>query len=340
MKIGICSFYETYNIDNKIFEHTAYNIGENLEYPFVQLRDELIKNGNSLDTLDQYPLEQYQKIIFLDLPDSSKIDLKKLANSGIDLYLIILESPIIRPDNMDTDNHKYFKKVFSWSDDLSLKGGKYVKLNIAHKFPEKISSDITAKHKLCTMVVSNKSNANKNELYNERYNLAKWFQDNHPDDFDLYGRGWDKFIFSHVIIKKMIKKIKILKKIFVLKQFIYKGTVNSKISIMAKYKFSIAYENVFGYNGYITEKIFDSFFAGCVPVYWGAPNVCEHIPKNCFIDRRDFSCNKDLYVYLKNLTDEKHVAYLENITKFLESNMGKMFSSNKFAETIIKEILT
>ena len=40
--------------------------------------------------------------------------------------------------------------------------------------------------------------------------------------------------------------------------------------------------------GYITEKIFDSFAAWCVPVYWGASNVTDYIPEGCFIDRRKF----------------------------------------------------
>ena len=48
--------------------------------------------------------------------------------------------------------------------------------------------------------------------------------------------------------------------------------------------FAICYENARDIPGYITEKIFDCFFAGCVPIYWGgAPNVTDHIPANTFI---------------------------------------------------------
>jgi len=45
--------------------------------------------------------------------------------------------------------------------------------------------------------------------------------------------------------------------------------VGHKKPIMEQYKFSIYHENARNIPGYITEKIFDSFFAGCVPVYWG-----------------------------------------------------------------------
>ena len=34
--------------------------------------------------------------------------------------------------------------------------------------------------------------------------------------------------------------------------------------------------------GYITEKIFDSFFAGVVPIYWGAENITDYVPKSLY----------------------------------------------------------
>lgn len=40
----------------------------------------------------------------------------------------------------------------------------------------------------------------------------------------------------------------------------YKGKVQEKQSVLKKTKFSICYENVSDLQGYITEKIFDSFF--------------------------------------------------------------------------------
>ncbi|KAB7887432.1 hypothetical protein GBG19_10625 [Poseidonibacter ostreae] len=69
----------------------------------------------------------------------------------------------------------------------------------------------------------------------------------------------------------------------------------------------MCYENARDIPGYITEKIFDSFFAGCVPVYLGADNITEHIPKECFIDKREFDTYEKLYKYLKNMSDEEYV---------------------------------
>ena len=39
---------------------------------------------------------------------------------------------------------------------------------------------------------------------------------------------------------------------------------------------------------WITEKIFDCFYAGTIPVYLGAPDVARWLPPECFIDMRRF----------------------------------------------------
>ena len=61
---------------------------------------------------------------------------------------------------------------------------------------------------------------------------------------------------------------------------------------------------------YITEKVFDSMFSGCIPIYMGCPNIKEEIDPNTFIDLRDFSSYSDLLFLFKKY-DEKRV-YLQN----------------------------
>ena len=59
------------------------------------------------------------------------------------------------------------------------------------------------------------------------------------------------------------------------------GSYN-KINFLSSYKFSIAMENSEG-EGYISEKIVDSFLAGTIPIYYGGYNVDQYINKNAFI---------------------------------------------------------
>jgi hypothetical protein len=108
---------------------------------------------------------------------------------------------------------------------------------------------------------------------------------------------------------------------------------------MQKYKFSVCYENATGITGYITEKIFDSFFAGCVPVYLGAPNVTDYIPAETFIDKRNFKNYGELYRYMKSMTDEEYNKYLGAIKDFVHSGRIYPFSAECFAETLFREIV-
>ncbi len=49
---------------------------------------------------------------------------------------------------------------------------------------------------------------------------------------------------------------------------------NNKYKFIKQYKFNICLENS-NAPGYVTEKIFQSVEAGCIPIYWGADNKPE-----------------------------------------------------------------
>jgi len=49
---------------------------------------------------------------------------------------------------------------------------------------------------------------------------------------------------------------------------------NNKLLYLSQYKFNLCPENS-NYEGYVTEKIFDSVSAGCLPIYWGSNNKPE-----------------------------------------------------------------
>lgn len=336
MKIGIYSYHEIYNKNNAIFNSEMYKIGENLEYSIVKLKEYLNREGHSLDTLDIYPIKEYEKIIFLDLPDLGKIDLEGLIKEGKKLYLVILESQLIRPENMEIKNHKYFEKIFTWNDDLiELYGGKYVKLNVTHKIPQISTFKMPLKNKFCTIIAGNKKCSDNRELYSERVKAIEWFEKNCPNDLDLYGFGWNEYTFQGNKLIRIFNRFGFIRRIFAPKYKTYKGRITSKLEVLSEYKFSICYENARDLRGYITEKIFDCFFSGCVPVYWGASNIKEYIPEECFIDKKKFDTYEKLYKYLKEMSDSEYTRYLKNIHNFLISDEIKKFSGEYFSKKII-----
>jgi len=54
------------------------------------------------------------------------------------------------------------------------------------------------------------------------------------------------------------------------------------LKVYNQYKFIICFENS-NTNGYITEKIFNVFLSGSIPIYDGAPDVGDFINKNAFL---------------------------------------------------------
>lgn len=55
-----------------------------------------------------------------------------------------------------------------------------------------------------------------------------------------------------------------------------------KNGAMGKYLFYLSFENECS-NDYITEKLWGSFSSGSLPIYYGAPNVDEHVPEDSII---------------------------------------------------------
>jgi len=251
-------------------------------------------------------------------------------------YLLMIESPLICPENWDEEKHLQYRKIFSWDDGL-IDNKKYFKHNLGHRIPKSIPKYFEGK-KLCCIIAGHKKSktANADELYSHRVQFIRWFEKNHPNDFDLYGTNWDQFRFGHSMVARFLNKFKFLRKN---NQFpSYRGTVESKFQTMKEYKFSICYENIKDTNGYISEKIFDSFAAGCVPIYWGSRSVRNYIPKECFIDKREFGSFDDVFKYISTMKKEEYFDYLNNIEAFLNSEASKVFSAETFANTIVDTI--
>ena len=335
LKCGIIvsEFYKNnrlFNINDEISNR------DNCLYHWHILKNKFIEYGIELTTYDQYPDSNYSIIIFSDLPDSSQFNFNSISNTNKHLYLILFESELIKPNNWDRKNHKYFNKIFTWNDEI-VDAKKYIKFYWPNKIPNEIDFDLSKKNKFCTMIIAHKFKSHPLELYTERVKAIRWFEKNHPQEFDLYGIGWDRYYFKGALSR--LNGYKFLTKALKPQYPSYKGAVKTKREILQKYKFAICYENARDIPGYITEKIFDCFFAGCVPIYYGAPNVTEHIPEDTFIDRRNFRTYDELYSYLKKMPDREYMEYLDAIKDFIKSDKIYQFSAECFAERIVSEIL-
>jgi hypothetical protein len=163
------------------------------------------------------------------------------------------------------------------------------------------------------------------ELYSERRRAIRYFH--RHEGFHLFGGGWDRWRLgvSYGDYRAALH--------------CYQGRCEykNKIGLLSGYRFSICYDNAI-FPGYVTEKIFDCFYAGCVPVYYGAPDVSEYIPKNCFIDKRDFSSYRDLDRYLSQVGPTEFDGYHQAINDFLQSEAFEPFYQDNFARSLLAAI--
>jgi hypothetical protein len=118
----------------------------------------------------------------------------------------------------------------------------------------------------------------------------------------------------------------------------WRGPVHAKAEVLSRARFAIAYENVQGSPGYITEKIFDCFVHGCVPVYLGTPGATESIPAACYVDARAFASDLDLIDYLRTVDEPRFAAYQSAITAYLLSPAARRFTNEQFTCTLVDTI--
>lgn len=253
-----------------------------------------------------------KKFVFFNLDKLLSRDLDSLPKDKLVLFL--WEPPLILPWMYKQKTLDNFSKIYTWNDDL-VDNQKYFKFYYPVLTPMQEDIPSFEEKKLCTFVSTNLSSNDPHSLYIERAKAIAFFEGIGEQGFEFYGRKWNAAHYAS-----------------------YRGPIEDKLAVIKNYRFTLCYENCCDQNGYITEKIFDCFAAATVPIYWGAPNVATYIPKDCFIDRRDFSTLLELHTFLKNMGRETYEGYIERIRAFLSSDAAHYFSYAHFEKLFYESI--
>ncbi len=139
---------------------------------------------------------------------------------------------------------------------------------------------------------------------------------------DVYGSGWDRLDNLPIQFQNKLKP---------LLQKGYQGRCENKILTMAQYRFGLCLENQ-RYPGYITEKLIHCLAAGVVPVYWGAPDVANWIPENCYVDRAQFDSLEALTRHLEGITESQAKEMAASGQAYLASPEGQRHFYPNFAQ--------
>jgi len=165
------------------------------------------------------------------------------------------------------------------------------------------------------------------EIYVDRIEAIHHFSSH--SDFSLYGIGWDQPIqgFGSDYHKAALK--------------VYKGSIPSDVrrkrEVMNGFKFALCFENC-AFPGYVTEKIFDCFLAGCIPVYFGAPDIADFVPAHTFVDYRRFGNYADLDQFLRGMSEVEARSYVDVARDFLASSDFDKFTVDYFVNDILNVI--
>jgi hypothetical protein len=211
--------------------------------------------------------------VYLNLSETSSNAMKVLVRQ---------EPYIVAPENYSVNKLEKFNLILSAgsieeNDDLHL------------DWPQQFSKIIDSK----TARISNRQimiNSNLFSIYRgENYSLRRKAV-SEINSIDLFGYGWSKSLTNK--LKNIV--IEVLRFVhnpgpisfscasyYFSKPLSYMGPVANKFKEMSKYQISIVIENC---NNYMSEKIFDSFFSGTIPVYVGPNLDIFGVPSNLYFN--------------------------------------------------------
>lgn len=281
--------------------------------PFAACREFLLKRGVLLETSDCSPLTDYDAILFFchDRVTYLKVSSVKLLPRSI---YVAWEPPTVDPAHDPSSLRQLaqaFGKVLTWNEDLlgepEFERIRYAQSSRMWDMPK----PPFAAQVLLANISGNKTSKHPLELYTERKRILRHFQDRIPDQLAIYGPGWDASEFPS-----------------------YRGLASSKAEAYSCARFALCFENMRGVRGYITEKIFDCFRSGIVPVYLGAPDIGENVPKDSFIAYDPKDGPEALRNQLTGIDEMTHAQMLERGREAALALATGPFSATAFAHTL------
>lgn len=115
---------------------------------------------------------------------------------------------------------------------------------------------------------------------------------------------------------------------------------NETLLFLSSCKFTIAFENNLQYEGYMTEKLFQAYLAGSIPLYSGHSKAQEEVNKEAFISRQNFNTNQEMIEYIKQLDqDDKKYCEMWNQPITTDNNFSYVKLATTLKEFIQKQFV-
>lgn len=258
-------------------EPVIYVTGVNADTPF--LVSDVAGNSHFVKLTDESNLCQTDFLVVVDMNRASKRLIEHFKLEPKRCILIRQEPHVVCPENYSTSTIALFGKIVDVGRACP---ESTLSIPCPQVWPEALPDpgSMTSRN-LSTPVLmnANKMSFIRGELYSLRREII------HREVVDLYGPRWDSKVLARM--KTLAGELAICLRSFkkpsaksIAKWFRshprYLGLAADKISVYSGYKVVLAIENS---REYMSEKLLDAIFAGCIPVYVGPPLEDFGIPE-------------------------------------------------------------
>lgn len=331
--IAINYYFNSNELNNRIFESSSTDgkvAGLKAFRAYMRTRGVEVVTLDTVDFRDPNVkcvlyFEYNWKLLFSD-PFLSRVPREKRA-------LVLLEPANVNPSLYYMSFLRdRFSTVFTWDLGLIRKHPSYARINVPVGAEPQAYRDNPfqrlsfADKRFLVAVSMNRWSFMPQATYSIRRRAYRYFERAFPDQFDLYGRGWNapcvafEKWFGHPVFSSWRGEID--------------DTWDAKVRKIASYKFALCFENNASEAGYVSEKITDCFCARCVPVYYGCKEVGDLIPREAWIDLREFRNFEELGVFLRDMDEARYLRYLDAIERFMHGKGLDFFSTKHFCDVI------
>lgn len=298
---------------------------DNQLLPFVRLKQALEATGAKVSTADLLEAEEVGEIEYWSFGLMEKF--ARLQRRGGVRFsgFVIMEPPLVAPRLYERlpELTRLFERVYihnTQGDGYCLKGVDQSRLRTLY-WPQPYGQVQPQWQRIDRLnkavVIAGRHNAGRRrpEYYSSR--IKAMAELSRMGVVDLFGRGWRDYWSRQSISWAYLRHFSTL-------QAIYRGECNSKMDVLAQYRFSLCLENM-PMTGYLTEKIFDCLYAGTVPIYLGAPDIEDLLPAEAYIDARRFQSWTDAWRFAAALPQSRWLQMRECGREFVQSPAGRKY---------------
>ena len=223
--------------------------------------------------------EQPHLVLCFDWHQQAEQVIRSAKQQGAHCSLIVQEPEVVLPSNWSTRVRKKFSRVLEVGNPHSNSLVPW-----PQNWPQSVPPAVIPRLNKAVMVQARKFSFVKGQFYSLRAQLAST-----DKRVDVFGPDWgnpDARLILRIIAEFLFAlrassgvDLETLGSVFST-PIRWHGPARDKISVMKDYKVAVTIENS---GGYMSEKIFDAFFSGCIPVYVGPSLEPFEVPGDLYV---------------------------------------------------------